>query len=257
MIYIGIPVRNERHTIGPLLWRIRELLHGNGRDFRVLVVDDGSTDGTYEMLEPYRRFLPLTVIRHEARRGYAAGLERLVREVVARSDYHRRDALVTLQGDFTDAPEDIPEMVKRFEGGADLVLAVPASPVVAPRRVKIATVGAQLAARLLPRPVEAKHLLGSFRLYRLFALARALEALGRDGRTLLTHVGWAADAELLLRVSPYVRRLATVETHGDYSRRYRESRVRVLGTLGAFRHAVGDRRLRGIGREAARAASRS
>ncbi len=177
MIYIGIPARNERQTIGPLLWRIRELLLRRSRDFQVVVVDDASTDGTSEALLPYQRVLPLTVLRNEARAGYAASLEKLVREVVQRSDYLKRDALVTLQADFTNAPEDIPELVRRFEGGADLVVAMTRSEGAAPRRVRLATAGARLVGRFMPSPEGIDDTLGSFRLYRLFTLARAISDL--------------------------------------------------------------------------------
>ena len=251
MIYIGIPARNERHTIGPLLWRIRELLLRRSRDFQVVVVDDASTDGTGESLLPYQRVLPLTVLRNETREGYAASLERLVREVVQRSDYLKRDALVTLQADFTNAPEDIPELVRRFEGGADLVVALTRSEGVAPHRVRLATAGARLVGRFMPRPEGIEDTLGSFRLYRLFTLARAIADLPDRDTRLLSHEGWAANAELLLRVLPHVRRSEQIESRLDYTRRYRDSRLRVLSELRGLGGVSRDRRLREIERNAA------
>ena len=121
MIYIGLPVHNEQHTIGLLLWKIRALLTEQGRDFHLLVVDDASTDDTAAVLEPYGRVLPLTVLSHDTRKGYAASVERLIREAVKRSDYPKRDGVLLLQADFSEAPELIPDMVRRFEGGADVV----------------------------------------------------------------------------------------------------------------------------------------
>ncbi len=249
MIYIGIPARNERQTIGPLLWRIRELLLRRSRDFQVVVVDDASTDGTSEALLPYQRVLPLTVLRNEARAGYAASLEKLVREVVQRSDYLKRDALVTLQADFTNAPEDIPELVRRFEGGADLVVAMTRSEGAAPRRVRLATAGARLVGRFMPSPEGIDDTLGSFRLYRLFTLARAISDLPDAEARLLSHEGWAANAELLLRVLPHVRRFEQVESQLDYSRRYRDSRLHVLAELRGLRGVSRDRQLREIEKE--------
>lgn len=247
MIYVTIPVHNEQHTIGVLLWKIRSVLTEQGSDFGILVADDASTDATADVLEPYRRVLPLTVFRHEKRRGYAASLEHLLREAVARSEYPRRDAVLMLQADFTDGPEAIPEMVRRFQGGADLISGVASRDGRMPLGVRLARRGAAMLSRALPIPGEIQDPFCGFRLYRLMTLKKALSAgPSRDGR-LLRHDGWAANAELLLTTRPYVRRAEQVEFRSDYDRRYRESRFRVLPELWSVYRAVRDRRLRNAG----------
>src|SRR5690606_28958734 len=85
------------------------------------VLDDASSDQTQDVLAPYLRVLPLTVLRNDERLGYAASVERLIREAVGRASHPRRDVVVTLQGDFSEPPEEIPTLVKRVEGGADVV----------------------------------------------------------------------------------------------------------------------------------------
>lgn len=242
MIYIGIPVHNERHTMGPLLWRIRELLSRRARDFQILVCDDASDDGTSEALASYERVLPLSVLTSDRRLGYATSLERLVRESVDRSSYPRRDALVTLQADFTDAPEAIPEMVKRFEGGADLVTA--GEDEALPRGRKFARLGARVLARGLTIPGDGADPYGSLRLYRLFTLGRALSDLPSSDRPLLSHEGWAANNELLLRVWPHVRRAERVPVHSTFGRRYRPSRFHALGEIRGLMRAARDPALR-------------
>ena len=121
MIYICIPSHNEERTVGILLWKIRQVLTAFPRDYQLLVLDDASDDRTPEVLAPYARILPLTVLRHERRKGYAAALDELLREAVKRSEYPRRDVVVTLQADFTEEPDDIPALLKRIESGADIV----------------------------------------------------------------------------------------------------------------------------------------
>ncbi len=249
MIYIGVPVHDERHTIGPLLWSIRKVLLEHGGDFQLLVVDDASTDGTDAALEPYRRVLPLTVVRHERRRGYAASLERLIREALERSGYHRRDALLTLQADFTDDPEAIGDMLRKFQSGADLVLGVP-RPERPPRLVRFGRTGAALLSRSLPRAGEVEDPLAGFRLCRLFVLERALEDVAERGGgsgaagPMLRHQGWAANAELLARILPHVRRVEEVEFPQSYTRRYRESRFRPVSELWGVLRLGLDRDLR-------------
>lgn len=244
MIYIGIPVHDERHTIGVLLWKLRKLMLEEDLDFRLLVVDDASTDGTSEVLEPYRRILPLEVFRNETRRGYGGSLERVVREALARSDYHKRDALLTLQGDFTDTPDAVSRMVRHFQSGADLVLGVPEDPRGLPRKVRLARRAASWLSGSLPVPPEVRDPLSGFRLYRLFVLRRALEALPDPDEPLLRHEGWAANAELLTAAWPHARRTEQVGYTPDYRRRYRESRFRLVPQLWQVFRAGRDERLR-------------
>lgn len=243
MIYIGIPAHDERHTIGVLMWSVRKVLLEEEQDFHLMVVDDGSTDGTSDVLEPYRDVLPLTIVRHEARRGYAASVERLVREVLDRSDYHKRDGLITLEADFTHAPGTVPEMLRRFQSGADLVVGAPRERRAVPRRIRVGRWGASFLTDGLPTPPEVEDPLCGFRLYRLFLLQRALEDLPSPEAPLLHHGGWAANAELLIRVWPHVRQWDQVDVTVDYSRRYRGSRFRLLPELWELYRASRDERL--------------
>ncbi len=230
MIYICIPAHDEASTIGILLWKIRGVMEEFPRDYEILVVNDGSGDDTAEVLAPYGRVLPLTVLQHEEPRGYAASLERLLREAVKRSSHPKRDVVVTLQADFTEAPEDIPALVKKMEGGADVVGGVATVHGEEPNRgLRWSRKGLPL---LLPRsgfPKEVKDPLSGFRAYRVSVLKRALAE--RDSRPLLTRDGWAANAELLLAVAPHARRAEGTEVTVRYDRRERESRFRPWGAL--------------------------
>lgn len=250
MIYIGIPAHNERDTIGPLLWRIRELLHGERREFHVLVCDDASDDGTSEALERYPRVLPVTLLKNETRIGYAASLERLIHATLERSAYPKRDSLVTLQADFSDPPERIPEMLKRFEGGADLVTVERTSAEARPRR--LTRLGGRLLARSLHAPTTVTDPYATLRLYRLFALGRAVEA--GVGGALLEHGGWAANAELLLQVCPFLRRSEEIENPPHPPRRYRATRFRAADELRGLLRAARDTSLRDLGRRIGEAA---
>lgn len=248
MIYVGLPVHDERHTVGVLMWRIRKEMVREDQDFRVIVVDDASEDGTAEVLDPYRRVLPLTVLSHDTRRGYAASLERIVRHALDDSGYHKRDALLVLEADFTQDPAALPEMLRSFQSGADLVHGVPRRRGPSPRAVRW---GRRLVSHLagdLPLPEEIEDPFSGFRLHRLFVFRRILEALD-EGEPMLRYDGWAANAELLVKALPHARQVEQVPFDLAYSRRYRESRFRLLAELWNVFRAGRDDALRRRGPE--------
>jgi len=225
LLYICIPTYNENATIGVLLWRIRKVFQSYSREYEILVYDDGSTDETRETLKPYADVTPLTVIGEKSRKGYGYAIEKLAREVSRRTKYPRRDAMIVMQADFTDQPEQLPEIVKRFEGGADIVVAergAGTAPVPV-RRLR------QLAPLALRFSVPIKGVDDPFSSYRLFRISLLRELIKSVGeKPLLTSDGWAANVELLMHTVPLARRLENVMLPSRYDLRVRESRIRPL-----------------------------
>jgi len=227
VIYICIPAHNEERTAGLLLWRIRQVMSVLGRDYLILFLDDASTDRTLEVVTPYSQVLPLEVLRSEKRRGHGRSLERLIGTVVSRCDYPRRDVIVTLQADFTEEPTAIETLVKRIEGGADLVVAAqPINGRRVPRAVRWVRRGLPWLERKFDFPEQVSDPFSGLRAYRVGLLKRALERA--DGRPLVRHDGWAANVELLLAVSPLTDRIVETESEVRYDRRNRRTRLTLL-----------------------------
>lgn len=243
MIYIGIPVFNEAPTIGVQLWRIRQVFQGFPRDYELLVYDDASSDATAEVMRPYAEVLPMSITRGDSHLGYGAALDALCRSAASRTRYARRDALVVMQGDFTDQPEHIPELIKRFEGGADVVVAEPPA-TVGPAPVRRLRRVAPWLLRPFVRIPGIADPFSSFRLFRISVLRDALKAAGGTEAHLVTCDGWAANAELLLRTAPVARRVETVQLAPRYDLRQRPSRVRpIADALSLYRFSRGVRAL--------------
>lgn len=225
MLYICIPTYNEAPTVGVLLWRIRKVFQGFSREYEILVYDDASTDGTADALQPYSEVLPLTLIKGTEHKGYAHAVSTLAREVSRKTKYARRDGMLIMQADFTDQPEHIPELVKRFEGGVDIVIAqsdAEQTPV-AVRRLH------SIASRVLRFFVKTGNVADPFRSYRLIRISVIRELIKSLGtQPLLVSDGWAADAELLLRAAKFARKIDTVPLATRYDLRTRETRVRPL-----------------------------
>lgn len=242
MLYICIPSYNEAPTVGLLLWRLRSVMQEFAREYEILVYNDGSTDATAETLKSYEEVLPLTVLSGDVHRGYGHALGALAREVSRRTRYPRRDAMLTMQADFTDRPEDLPEMIKRFEGGADIIVSErqPTDAWPAPARLL------RRIAPLVTRPFVAipgiADPFGTLRVYRI-SVIRDLVKDSSDTQLLKTD-GWAANIEFLARAAKYARRIESVTGSPRYELRPRETRVRPWkGAVALFKSA---RALRGL-----------
>jgi glycosyltransferase involved in cell wall biosynthesis len=222
MIYICIPSYDEAATVGLLLWKIRQVFAGFPREYHLLVADDGSTDATADVLEPYARVLPLSVVRHEQRRGYAATVEELLRLAVDRTDRPKRDCAILMHADFAHGPSFIPELVKRIESGADIVVAEGTLEGESSRRRRIVRRFAPWLLRGCVRAPGVRDVVSGFAAFRLVTLRNAFRA--QEG-PLLTTEGWCANAELLGRTARVARRIETVAVVERHDLRHRSSRV--------------------------------
>ncbi len=233
MIYICVPSRDEDRTVGVLLWKIRQVMQDLRRDFHVLVLDDGSRDETRALLEKYRTVLPLTVLTEKTPVGYGRAVEKLLRAANGMSRYPKRDAIVIMQGDFTEPPDHLRSLTKSIESGADIVFAeaVRETPRL-PLPVRLARrVSRAILRAMRPEPLPGDPLQG-FRAYRLMVVRKALRA--RKNRRLLNTDGWAANAELAEITAPYARQVAAVPLEKRYDLRRRPTRVRPFGAVRAM-----------------------
>lgn len=233
LIYVCIPVHDEARTIGVLLWKIRNVMQEFGRDYEILVLNDGSGDDTADTLARYDKALPMTVIEEKTPVGYARGLEKLIRLALQRTSYPKRDSVVTIQGDFTESPEHIIPLVKTLEGGADIVSgAVESGRARVPRPQRIARMLAPILLGKAHRTAPVSDPLCGFRAYRLIVLKKALRAMGEG--PMVTEEGWAANVQLLALSAAHARRIEEVPLDLRYDIRERESRFNALRTLRAL-----------------------
>ena len=221
MIYVCIPSHDEAQTVGLLLWKVRKVFAEFGREYQFLVADDGSTDETSARLAPYAKVLPLTVVRNPVRQGVGASVERLLRLALERTDRPKRDCAVIMHADFTHGPEFIPDMVKRIDSGADLVVGEARLQGEPSRAYRMLRRWAPVLVR--PAVPQIGDMVSGFLAVRLATLELALPKTGG----LMSADGWAANAELLARMAAHARRIETIPVVERHDLRQRPSRVDV------------------------------
>lgn len=221
MIYVCIPTHDEADTVGLVLWKIRKVFDELGREYQVLVLDDGSSDHTPEVLNRYLKVLPLTVIRREQREGYGPAVEALMRAALAQSDRPRRDCAVLLHADYVHRPEHLPDVVRRLEGGADVVVGQAVPPAIAPRSYRWARRLGALWLRPVTRLGPVRDPLSGFIGLRLSVLRGVLPEEG----SVLRGDAWEANAELLALAAAQARQVETFAMEERHDLRARPSRV--------------------------------
>ena len=110
-----VPVLNEAENMRPLVEKIVQDLKPLGKRYEILVIDDGSTDGTFDQLRALAPSTPaLRAIRFRRNFGKSAALSSGFREARGR-------VVVTMDGDLQDDSAEIARLLAKIDEGFDLV----------------------------------------------------------------------------------------------------------------------------------------
>jgi polyisoprenyl-phosphate glycosyltransferase len=115
---IVAPIFNERENLPELYRRVKEVMEATGEPWELVLVDDGSTDGSTDIIhglaQKDERVRPVIFARNF---GHQIA-------ITAGWDYARGDAVVIIDADLQDPPELILEMAKKWREGYEVVFAV-------------------------------------------------------------------------------------------------------------------------------------
>jgi glycosyltransferase involved in cell wall biosynthesis len=112
-VTVVIPAYNEERGLGPVLEQLRAVLAAGDVPWEILVVDDGSTDGTAAAARGHDG---VRVVAHRANRGYGAAVKTGIRRA-------RHDVICITDADGTYPAEWIPKLAARVLGGeADMAV---------------------------------------------------------------------------------------------------------------------------------------
>ena len=113
---IVIPLLNEEESLPELAAWIEKVMTDNNYTYEVIMVDDGSTDGSWKVIEDLRKGNPgIKGIKFQRNYGKSAALNEGFRAA-------KGDVVITMDADMQDSPDEIPGLRKMItEGGFDLV----------------------------------------------------------------------------------------------------------------------------------------
>jgi dolichol-phosphate mannosyltransferase len=230
VIWVLLCAYNEARVIQPTV-RAMRAASGAG-DTRVILVDDGSADGTAELAESAaaEAGVALTVVRHAQNGGLGAALRTGIGWVLEHAQ--ESDVLVTLDADNTHPPASIPGMVDRVRHGDDLVIASRYQPGARVRGVpgyrRVLSDGGRVLFQLTFPIRNVRDYTCCFRAY---SVAKLREAVLVYGDELCTARGFEAVLDLLLRLRQVGIRASEVPLDLDYAERVGQSKMNVARTI--------------------------
>jgi len=113
MLSVVVPTYNEAGSLPKLAERLHKVLAG--REWELVVVDDGSPDGTADIAAALAPRIPVRVVRRAGKAGLASA-------VVAGFEAARGDVLLVMDADLSHPPETVPGLLDAIERGADLAV---------------------------------------------------------------------------------------------------------------------------------------
>jgi glycosyltransferase involved in cell wall biosynthesis len=112
---IVVPLHNEHENVTDLYDRLKAVMESNGESFELVLVDDGSTDNTFNLLREIAAVdSRITVVKLRRNFGQTAGL-------AAGFDHARGEYIIAMDGDLQHDPADIPIFLEKIAEGYDIV----------------------------------------------------------------------------------------------------------------------------------------
>lgn len=115
MLSIAIPIYNEAESVGLLYDRVRGAMESQPRPWELILINDGSTDRSAELLDELATKDPRVKIVHFRRNfGQTAAM-------MAGFDFAKGDVIIPMDGDLQNDPADIPLLLAKLDEGYDVV----------------------------------------------------------------------------------------------------------------------------------------
>lgn len=242
-LVFGVPVYNEEGNIARLLSNLGDAASSWGRNYRILICNDGSTDNTRRIIQTHPETLENRVVLLNQPRnlGVARAFERLYDEVLTLGKPWSEGILVTLEGDNTSDLAILPEMLKKIEKeSCDVALASCYAPGGRVLNTDFHRVFLSRCANLFVRMAFAYfgiwhvHTFSSF--YRACKIPFLRTVHDHYGPAFVSSAGFECMVETLARLAARGARLGEVPMVLDGSSRSGVTKLRIRKTtLGYFR----------------------
>ncbi len=214
-VKVVLPAYNEELAIGRVLQAVQEAMEEAALHYSVIVVDDGSTDSTSEVVKAFSQTISLQLVNHQVNRGLAEAVKTGLFKAL--EDSVDNDIIVTMDSDDSHIPGLILSMVRMIREGNDVVIASRFTKNSHIRGVpflrQVMSWGVSVLFRLILPIRGVKDFSCGYRAYRAGILKKAVEEYGG---TFLNQPGFSCMVDILVKL----RRLDPIITEVPLILRY-------------------------------------
>ncbi len=236
-IIVGLPAYNEEKALPKLLDRLIALKDVYGDRFKIIVVNDGSSDNTENILKEYNRSHDfINFINHNGNQGLGRAVYTLF--CYATERFGKNDILITLDADNTHNPNIIPAMVYKLrKEDLDIVIASRFTPggkeIGLTLQRKLYSRGAAVLLKTFFPITNVRDYSCGFRAYNVGFLQKAVKFYKGN---LVTSNGFECMAEILVKLGKVGARVGEYPLVLEYNLKEGQSKLKVLDTIkGYFR----------------------
>lgn len=234
MIIFIIPVYNEEENIGLLFKKTKQKMEEAGFDYKLIIINDGSSDGTADVIESFKKEMPVHLHSYYPNKGVGEAFRQGFHLAIDMSK--DEDIIVTKEADNTSDLSILDKLIDGVRQGYDLVLA---SCYAKEGRVRGTTLYRLFLSRTantilkLFLGVGNVHTYSSF--YRAYSAKALKELYSIYGDDLIHSSGFECMVELLIKFNRDGRfKIKEVPMVLDGSRRSGKSKMRILKTIQGF-----------------------
>lgn len=243
MIYILLPALNEAKNIEQILISISAVLTAAKKPFTIVIVNDGSTDNTAEILNNNLANFPLELISFAQNQGVGQVFRQGIKTICAKASAN--DILISMDCDQTHSPSVFPQLIQAIDSGIDIAIASRYHPQSVTVKLPFIRAIMSDSINLFLRicfPVPGAHDYSTFfRAYKIGILQKALN-LYKD--KFIEQTSFACMAEILIKLQKFNPQIREVPLTLRFDLRTGKSKMKVFSTIWGYLKLIVKEKLR-------------
>lgn len=244
MLVFVLPAYNEEADIGNLLGSIAQRMKQLNLDYRVLVVNDGSTDGTVSVVESFAKKMPLALLHNPSNKGLGVTIAKGLREASEITD--SGDVIIAMDADNTHDVSYVSDMLTKLAGGNDVVIASRFAEGAGERGLsqlrKILSRGSSFLLNLFFLIRGVRDFTSGYRAYRAVLIKKAFQIYGDK---FIEETGFTSTPEILIKLRACGAKMAEIPFVLRYDAKRGSSKIKIPRTIARYLLMFAKYKLRG------------